>query len=228
MRNMGGTPVGDQMHERVWDLFDHLFFCTESLRFYGDIHDGKKAIVEMIGERVRGKTVLDFGCGGGHYTKMLAQTASTVYGLDSETALFYAREFNGAPNIVYTAAPPATDVTVFFDCLELIPNWKETFERYKSPVNYIICPNFGGMRYSRLTSYLKRLAANKRTIPPLLEKVEGKRYHKAVYNKKFVKEFEEAYVGAYEVIPFMMGAFPFSSLFTGRAWNDHLLYVVRG
>ncbi|MEN9614155.1 MAG: Methyltransferase domain [Candidatus Parcubacteria bacterium] len=204
-------------------VFDSTFYDTEKMRFDADLHDGKKRIVKSILPYLKGKTVLDFGCGSGLYTKMVAQHALKVYGVDNPIALSHAQL---AENIVYTQTPPKTEVTLFFDCLEFIPNWSEVFERYRSSVNFIIYPNFS-KRHSRIVSLLMRLTQTqkKKEVIDTIKKIEAGRYH-TLYRVAFEKEWAE-YVQdkKCKIIPFSLVQFPLSFLF-GKKYHDHFLCIL--
>ncbi|GHS88157.1 hypothetical protein AGMMS50218_11460 [Actinomycetota bacterium] len=65
---------------------------------------------------VRGKTVLDFGCGTGYGTAELAAVAERVVGLDiAAGAVRYAREHFVAPNLSFEPIPPIEDEALPFE-----------------------------------------------------------------------------------------------------------------
>lgn len=65
-------------------------------------------------EEIRGKSVLDFGCGSGYGADMLAQSAASVVGVDaSDSALAVAMEKYNRPNLSFELIKP--DYTLRFD-----------------------------------------------------------------------------------------------------------------
>lgn len=82
---------------------------------------------EWAADQVRGQSVIDIGCGVGYGSWMLAQTATSVFGLDdSAESIEFARKSWGAPNAEYSVldlevgAGPETvaDVAVMFEVVE--------------------------------------------------------------------------------------------------------------
>ena len=83
---------------------------------------------------VRGKIVLDIASGSGYGTKLLAETARKVYGVDvNERSVNYARKNYNAKNIEYKVgngeAIPlednSVDVVVTFETIEHIENYQQ-------------------------------------------------------------------------------------------------------
>lgn len=140
----------------VKKVFDFTHSFTESLRYYFDIHPGKKKIIrEKIVPLVVGKDILDFGCGNGFFTKQYAEVANKIDAYEvNESALLFAKDINNAQNISYRVFDEEFfnnktkyDAIICNDSLEVNVNWEEIFDFLRSKLNpkgkiYITCPNF--------------------------------------------------------------------------------------
>lgn len=98
----------------------------------GDPVDEKKARHIMrynfVADQLKDKnvaTILDFGCGAGYGTKLLATAfpKATITGYDiSEEAIEYAKQNNEATNVTFTTNPEVLqkqhDVITLIDCIE--------------------------------------------------------------------------------------------------------------
>lgn len=91
-------------------------------------------------ELVRGKVVLDIASGSGYGTKLIAQTAKQVYGVDvSKPAVAYAAEYFGAKNIKYLVGDgqkiplddASVEVVVSFETIEHIKDYKQFMAEVK-------------------------------------------------------------------------------------------------
>jgi ubiquinone/menaquinone biosynthesis C-methylase UbiE len=83
---------------------------------------------------VKGKVVLDIASGSGYGTKMLAEDAKFVYGVDiNETAINYSQKRYGGKNIKYLVGDgesiplddDSVDVVITFETIEHIKNYKK-------------------------------------------------------------------------------------------------------
>ena len=88
----------------------------------------------------RGKVVLDIASGSGYGTKMLAQTASKVYGVDiNKDAVKYSQKNFGASNIEYKVGDGVSiplednsvDLVVTFETIEHIEDYKQFLDEVK-------------------------------------------------------------------------------------------------
>lgn len=89
---------------------------------------------------VQGKTVLDIASGSGYGTRLLAEKAKMVYGVDvNETAINYAKKHYGAHNIQYKVGDGesiplndnSVDVIVTLETIEHIENYKQFIKELK-------------------------------------------------------------------------------------------------
>jgi 2-polyprenyl-3-methyl-5-hydroxy-6-metoxy-1,4-benzoquinol methylase len=86
------------------------------------------------------KIVLDYGCGSGYGTKMLAEKAKSVTGVDiSEEAIAYAQENFQSENLIFANIDDIKnqkfDVIISFQVIEHIQNTKEYLKKLKSWLN---------------------------------------------------------------------------------------------
>ena len=66
-----------------------------------DVSGLKPIITELIWD-VKGKKVLDFGCGNGRFSKMMAETGASITAMDvSSHRIELARRINTHENIIY-------------------------------------------------------------------------------------------------------------------------------
>ncbi|MGH7195578.1 MAG: methyltransferase domain-containing protein [Candidatus Saccharimonadales bacterium] len=86
------------------------------------------------------KTVLDIACGSGYGTKMLAEHASKVYGVDVDsTTIAYAKENYGAKNIEYKIGDgesiplddSSVDIVVTFETIEHIKDYNKFLDEVR-------------------------------------------------------------------------------------------------
>lgn len=220
-------------------MFDQKYALTEAIRYYFDLHSGKKRIINRkVLPHLAGKVVLDFGCGTGFYTKFFAAQAQQVYGIDiSLPSLEMAREINNAKNIAYSETVPNVqfDVVVFNDSLELNSGWKELFALATKNLNaggqiYIITPSFNTKKsrtyklalkvsglYSRLFQQPTRKAQQ---IISSLEAGQG-------YFEKYERDFDIHALGKPDSSYFFLQYNPLLDLFYGNTrYCNHALHVL--
>lgn len=91
-------------------------------------------------ELVKGKSVLDIASGSGYGTKMLAETAKMVFGVDiNDKAVQYSKKFYGKGNIKYLLgdgesiplSDDSVDVVTTFETIEHIKNYKTFIKEVK-------------------------------------------------------------------------------------------------
>lgn len=89
---------------------------------------------QCIEDLVRGKVVLDIASGSGYGTKLIAQTAKFVYGVDvNEPAVSYSEKYFGGKNIEYKIGngesiplpDNSVDVVATFETIEHIENYRQ-------------------------------------------------------------------------------------------------------
>jgi len=202
-------------------MFDYRYALTESMRFYFDLHQGKKNIIKkMVLPKLKGKVVFDFGCGNGHYTNWYAQHASEVTACDSsQFAIQIANSLYQKENLYFfqgTAIREA-DVTIFNDSLELNENWKGILSEVKSDTIFITCPNFDCHRL-HILNYLSRGSKYKIKQKILEIEKEGTINYKAYYNRNFNNELQDNLHGNYEKVIFSL---------EGCGARNHCLYIIR-
>ncbi len=113
----------------------------DRLGFSGAAHETRYLwVVEHC--ELRGKSVLDFGCGAGYGANLMAEEAGVVHGIDSsEEAILFARRFYAKANLRFYAlnaccshdllqelAVGGYDVVVSFDVIEHIEKYFDYLE----------------------------------------------------------------------------------------------------
>jgi 2-polyprenyl-3-methyl-5-hydroxy-6-metoxy-1,4-benzoquinol methylase len=91
-------------------------------------------------KHVKGKRVLDYGCGSGYGSHMLSSIADYVFAVDiSEEAVNYAKKCYKANNLVFKAISELSnekfDVITSFQVIEHVPNGKEYIKKLKDLLN---------------------------------------------------------------------------------------------
>ena len=204
-------------------MFDKTFSRREELRFKYNLHDGKRRIVVKLLPFLLNKTVLDFGCGNGHYTKLISATAKKVYGYDFDVE--NAKRMNPEYNIEYTTELPSQcDVAICNDSLEFNENWREILQDLKTRarVVYIIAPNFNTRKTPwlllKLSGLHNRLSGKQKAQKEIdkLEVVESG-------HDKYVDDFYPAYKRAEY---FFLQSNPFLSLLENTSYCNHALYEI--
>lgn len=104
---------------------------------------------QFAAPRVAGMRVLDAACGSGYSSRILANVAASVIGVDIESdAISYARERNSSPNLSFEVAGAHTldafadnafEAVVSFETIEHLPN----FRAYVAAVRRVLNP--GGL-----------------------------------------------------------------------------------
>lgn len=89
---------------------------------------------------IKGKQVLDYGCGTGYGSLMLSEAATNVTAVDlSKDAVDFARQHYIADNLYFKTIPELTtekfDVITSFQVIEHVPNDKEYIEKLKGMLN---------------------------------------------------------------------------------------------
>lgn len=104
------------------------------------IYDEHMSRYSSVTKTVAGKRVLDIACGTGYGSKMLAQTAKHVYGVDiSEESIAYAKDWYGAPNLDFITGSAesiplednSVDIVVSFETIEHIPDYRKFLDEVK-------------------------------------------------------------------------------------------------
>ena len=121
-------------------------------RMVPEFHEGGLIYAEHITRYlaaqpiVKGKVVLDIASGSGYGTKMLAQTASFVYGVDNnEMAINYSGKKYGAKNIKYLVGDGesiplddnSVDIVATFETIEHIKDYK----KFLDEIERVLKPN---------------------------------------------------------------------------------------
>ncbi len=119
------------------------------------------ASYEYAARFAKGKKVLDYGCGSGYGSKILAETAAHVTAADlSEEAIHYARQHHSRPNLDFFSLSEFSgsgyDVIVSFQVIEHVPDvaaYLQTLHSLLSPdgILLISTPN----RNTRLYPFQK-------------------------------------------------------------------------
>lgn len=121
-------------------------------RMVPELHKGKLIYAEHLlryqaaDSLVKGKVVLDIACGSGYGTKLLAQNAKKVYGVDiDKDTVAYAEKHYGAKNIEYRVGDGesiplednSVDVVITFETIEHIKDYK----RFMDEVRRVLKPD---------------------------------------------------------------------------------------
>jgi 2-polyprenyl-3-methyl-5-hydroxy-6-metoxy-1,4-benzoquinol methylase len=131
---------------------------------------------------VRDKVVLDIACGSGYGSKLLANTAKQVYGVDiSETAVAYAQTHFGASHVSYQVGSGtdlplgdgSVDVVVTFETIEHIADYR----RFMSEAKRVLKP--GGLMIL--------------STPNDLEFAEGNHFHIHEFTRDELKSLVDDY-----------------------------------
>lgn len=104
------------------------------------IHLMHIATYEYAKNFVKGKKVLDYGCGSGYGTKMLSENAESVIGVDiSKEAIDFAQNNYSSPNLEFKTIPEISDekfdVITSFQVIEHVPNDNKYVEDLKKLLN---------------------------------------------------------------------------------------------
>lgn len=124
---MAAKKINDQLendYERMVPEFhrNSLIYAEHTTRY--------EAAVDIV----KGKVVLDIASGSGYGTKMLAQTAKYVYGVDvNEVAINYSKRHYNAENIEYVVGDgeeiplgdKSVDIVVTFETIEHIQDYQK-------------------------------------------------------------------------------------------------------
>lgn len=103
----------------------------------------KSSLEDIVGD-VKGKTILDLGCGIGEFTKYFANNgAKSVVGVDiSKKVLEYARENNNADNIEYLNLDidNLSDLNQKFDVIfsDMVFNYIEDFDKLMRDIHNLL------------------------------------------------------------------------------------------
>ena len=115
-------------------------------RMIPEFHEGLLIYAEHVTryhcakQLVKGKVALDIASGSGYGTKILAETAANVYGVDvNEDAVKYAKKTYQAPNVEYRVGDGvkiplddnSVDVVVTFETIEHIENYQQFVKEIK-------------------------------------------------------------------------------------------------
>lgn len=115
-------------------------------RMVPEFHKGSLTYAEHLTrymsaqELVSGKVVLDVASGSGYGTKMLAEKAAKVYGVDiNEDAVEYSKQNYGGANIEYLVGDGeliplednSVDVVTTFETIEHVPNYEKFVKEIK-------------------------------------------------------------------------------------------------
>jgi ubiquinone/menaquinone biosynthesis C-methylase UbiE len=121
-------------------------------RMVPEFHEGALIYAEHMTrylstqELSKGKDVLDIASGSGYGTKVIAETAKKVYGVDvDEPSINYAREHYGGKNIEYLVGDgesiplpdDSVDVVVTFETIEHIKDYK----RFIKEIDRVLRPD---------------------------------------------------------------------------------------
>jgi len=111
---------------------------VDSAEYY--IHLLHIASYEFALDYVKNNKVLDYGCGTGYGTYMLAKSAQTVVGVDvSDEAIDYAKENFVSDNLLFKSIDEIGvekyDVIVSFQVIEHVPNDKAYLKKIKGLLN---------------------------------------------------------------------------------------------
>jgi ubiquinone/menaquinone biosynthesis C-methylase UbiE len=110
-----------------------------------NIYGAHLARYDACREFTGGKEVLDIACGSGYGTKLIAQNAKKVYGIDiDQETVNYAKENYRAKNIIYKVGSAtdiplgdnSVDVVVSFETIEHI----DDYEKYLQEIKRILRP----------------------------------------------------------------------------------------
>lgn len=104
------------------------------------------ATYEYAENFVKGKTVLDFGCGSGYGTEMLSKNAAKVTGADiSKEAVDYAKKTFVSHNLdfktIYELKDEKFDIITSFQVIEHVPNdieYIKTLKKFLNPGGHLL------------------------------------------------------------------------------------------
>lgn len=104
------------------------------------------ASYRWVADYVRGKRVLDFGCGSGYGSAEMAESAALVEGVDvAEDAVSYASETFRKPNLSYTRFDPNTRVPFDDNSFDVVTSFQviehvEDLELYVREAKRVLVP----------------------------------------------------------------------------------------
>ncbi len=223
---------------------DELRKLSDQLHFDAGMHHGKKKLIaKLLLPIMRGKSVLDFGCSTGCYSRWFGQVARSVVGIDISREAIHIAERGGGDNIRFVCGegiPSGTyDVIVFNDVLEFIHDWRSVFDAaYKElsvgGILFVSTPNFG-----KPISYIERVVrklslllhypceGRRRRARKTLAELDVRRGYASVrtqYQREFAAELEKHITHLPHVKGsfFLGGDFLRSPFFTG----NHLYYLI--
>lgn len=120
-------PTGERMivDEYHASAEDHLIYL---------MHMASYAYAQ---EYARGKRVLDFGCGSGYGSALIAKTASSVHALDvAQDAIDYARAKFSRPNLEFSRVSPDTRLPFGDESFDLALSF-QVFEHVRGAFSYL-------------------------------------------------------------------------------------------
>jgi 2-polyprenyl-3-methyl-5-hydroxy-6-metoxy-1,4-benzoquinol methylase len=108
------------------DFYDLEYFLSLEFRYFSGAHQNKPETLHAFLQDVRGKRILDLGCGGGLFSYLLSERGASTVGIDySQSAVDFATsrypqlEFKvGSAYDLSAFAKDSFDVVVMMDIIE--------------------------------------------------------------------------------------------------------------